>query len=130
MGIVSKISDSIMRFTILAMVGRIEEEIGQLPVSRTEDGKLWVHPRLLEEIRKKDVRGELMEAFNKAFPEPGADQGITLEHFRAEIDANPGLPLNFCNKKIAEALADPTGREATMELAMRLEERRKIVGLI
>ena len=32
--------------------------------------------------------------------------------------------------KTAEALADPTGREATMELAMRLEERRKIVGLI
>lgn len=72
-GLVSKISDSLRRFTILAMVGRIEEEIGQLPVRRTEDGKRCVHPRLLEEIRKKGVRGELMEAFNKAFPEPGAD---------------------------------------------------------
>jgi hypothetical protein len=73
MGLVRKISDSLMRFTILAMVGRIEEEIGQVPVSRTEDGKRWVHPRLLEEIQKKDVHGELMEAFNKAFPEPGDD---------------------------------------------------------
>jgi hypothetical protein len=36
------------------------------------------------------------------------------ERFRAEADANPGLPLNFCNKKIAEALADPTGESANL----------------
>jgi hypothetical protein len=35
-----------------------------------------------------------------------------MERLRAEADANPGLPLNFCNKKIAEALADPTGEAA------------------
>jgi len=28
--------------------------------------------------------------------------------------ANPGLPLNFCNKKIAEDLADPTGESANL----------------
>jgi hypothetical protein len=32
----------------------------------------------------------------------------------AEIDANRGLPLNYCNKKIAEALTDPTGESANL----------------
>jgi hypothetical protein len=43
-----------------------------------------------------------------------AHKQTNMERVRAEADANPGLPLNFCNKKIAEALADPTGESANL----------------
>jgi hypothetical protein len=55
MGLVSKISDSLMRFTILSMAGRIEEEIGQLPVRRTEDGKRWVHAEIPAREKGKPI---------------------------------------------------------------------------
>jgi hypothetical protein len=66
---------------------------------------------------------------------PKAERDFVAESSPGRLNAAPPEIISDemaqqAQEKTAEALADPTGREATMELAMRLEERRKIVGLI